>query len=169
VRWSRIVPVILLACLMQITLVPLVRLGDVWPNLTLLVLVFVALNASSYESLAAGLLTGLVLDFGSGLPLGLLALCYGGLGVIIAVVRHNVFIEHPLSFVSVAFGAALLGNLAVAALDMASDRAFGWRPLSWALLSALYSAAVSPLVVLPLGRVRRWFGLLRRVQFSDVR
>jgi len=168
-HWWRIAPLLLLACLLQVTLVPAMKVGGVWPSLPLVLLVFVALNASLYESLAVGFVTGAMLDLFASPPFGLLGLSYGALGLGAWFVRENVFIDSALGCASVAFVASLVSSTIVAAAEILAHLSFDWHCASWALLGSLYTAALALLLVLPLNRTRRFFGLLHRVQFGHVR
>jgi len=144
-------------------------LGGVSPSLPLVLVVFIGLNASAGNALVAGLLTGTLLDlYPAVTPFGLLAATFGALGGAVAHVRSNVFVDSPLGHVGVTLAAALAANAVLAAGDMAAHRLFSWHYPAWALQAAAYSALVSPIVIWPLNRARRWLGIDRRARLGDV-
>jgi rod shape-determining protein MreD len=139
------------------------------PNLVLLAVVFIALNAPKEPALLGCLVLGLVHDLVTQQPLGLHALAYALGGMLIYNMQHVVHREHVLTQFSttllaglVAAGLILLhehlhppgaaqvvdGSIAVEALRTGSGTV---------LLGALFTAALAPLVLWPLQRLRRVF------------
>ncbi len=142
----------------------------VGPDLVLLVVVFVSLNAPRAEAMLGGLLLGAMQDLVTLQPLGLFAFAYGGLAWVVSRSAEHVRRGHPLTHVAF----ALLGGIGTGALMVVHDwlhpvapavvsggavvaRAIRIGPRV-AIVSALYTAALAPFVIGPLTRLNRLFG-----------
>ena len=140
------------------------------PDLVLLVVVFVSLNAPRAEAILGGLLLGAMQDLVTLQSLGLYAFAYGGLAW--AVCRSAEFVRrgHPLTHVAF----ALLGGLFTGVLMVVHDWVHpvgapfvaGGHVVAGAIrigpgtaaVSAMYTAALAPFVIGPLTRLSRLFG-----------
>ena len=142
----------------------------VGPDLMLLVVVFVALNAPPAEAMLGGLLLGAMQDLVTLQPMGLFAFAYGGVAWATGRSAEHVRRGHPLTHVAF----ALLGGLATGVLVVVHDwvrpagpavvtagtavaRAVRIGPRT-ALVSAVYTAVLAPVVIGPLTRLNTVFG-----------
>lgn len=136
------------------------------PNLVLLVVVFISLNAPRDEAMLGSLLLGAMQDLVTLQPMGLYALSYGLVAMLITSAGQLTFREHPLTQVVM----TLLGG-AITAIILVLH---GWiHPLSSArhegdllirsvhqsprllLVSLFYTALLAPILL----------GLLQRMQW----
>jgi rod shape-determining protein MreD len=143
----------------------------VGPDLMLLVVVFVALNAPPAEAMLGGVLLGAMQDLVTLQPFGLFAFAYGGVGWLVGRSAEHVRRGHPLTHVAF----ALLGGGITGALLVAHDwfrpagpavvsaggvvaRAVRIGPRT-ALVSMLYTALLAPFVIGPLTRLYHLIGI----------
>ncbi len=142
----------------------------VGPDLVLLVVVFVGLNAPRAEAAMGGLLLGAMQDLVTLQPLGLFAFAYGLVAVGVSRSAEHVRRGHPLTHVAMAlFGGVVTGVLlvahdwvrpagpAVVAGGAVVARAVRVGPRV-AAVSAIYTAVLAPFVLVPLTRLNRLFG-----------
>lgn len=139
------------------------------PNFVLLAVVFVAVHAQRDAALLGAFSIGLLQDVLTTQPLGIYALSYGLVGLLIVGAQHVVYREHPAAH----FALALLGGLITATLLALQS----WlRPAAPALaqeagnlpamtaaagppfISAVYTALLAPGVLWVLNQFRRFFG-----------
>jgi len=83
--------ILLLAVILQTTLVPFLAFVGVSPNLVLVLLLFWVILRSFKKVWIGVLLTGLFLDFFSGLPFGLISLSLVGTAFLIDWFNRNIF------------------------------------------------------------------------------
>jgi rod shape-determining protein MreD len=141
------------------------------PNLALIAVVFVALNAPRDAGLMGAFLIGLGQDLLTAGPIGPFALCYGLVGLMVSGARASAYADHPITHVAF----TLAGGLVTAAVlylhvrlhppggdPTAADDGSALPPLGvglWPLvLSAVYSAALAPAVLWAFGRAKPLFG-----------
>lgn len=143
------------------------------PNFILLAVVFVAIHAPRDAALLGAFSIGVLQDLLSAQPLGLYALSYGLVGLVITGAQHVVYREHPLAH----FGLTLLGGVMTACVLALH----GWlRPPSPAValdhvtlpavraavgppfVSAVYTALLAPGVLWVLNQFRPFFGFHAR-------
>ena len=135
------------------------------PNLALLVVIFIAVNANRDAALLGCFLLGLTQDLLTGQsPLGLNAVSYGLIGMLVINTQEVVYSDHFLTHISL----GLLGGLVYALLIYGH----GWiyyslihsslksaRPSAMPLVAgAFYTAALAPFVLAILRRIKRVFG-----------
>jgi len=139
------------------------------PNLVLLAVIFIAINAPRDAALLAGFCTGAMWDLLTQQPLGLYALGFGLVALFVAGTQSVVYREHPLTH----FSMALVGGLLVAFLLMLHalfrspeivrtvQNADGLPTPRVSLLppflSAAYTAVLAPFALAALRRVRGVF------------
>ena len=140
------------------------------PNLVLLVAVFVAVNAPRDAGLLAAFLLGLFQDLVSAQPPGLYALSYGLAALVVVGSRQLAYSDHPMTHFALALGGGLVTAIVVYVHGLvrppgaplttdAGEVLSAIRPgLGMLLLGALYTAALAPLVLWPLGRLKPLFG-----------
>ena len=140
------------------------------PNLVLIVAVFVAVNAPRDAGLLAAFLLGLFQDLVSAQPPGLYALSYGLAALVVVGSRQLAYSGHPLTHFALALGGGLVTAVVVYVHGLirppgaplitdAGDVLPAIRPgLGMLLLGALYTAALAPLVLWLLGKLKPLFG-----------
>jgi rod shape-determining protein MreD len=138
------------------------------PNLVLLVVVFISLNAPRDEAMLGSLLLGAMQDLVTLEPMGLYALSYGLVAMLISSAGQLTFREHPLTQVFM----TLIGGSVTAAVLLIH----GWiHPLGPArhvgdtvtravhesprllAVTVIYTALLSPIVLGILQRMQRVF------------
>src|SRR5436305_14715969 len=82
------------------------------PNLVLLVVVFISLNAPPEESMLGSFLLGVMQDLVTLQPMGLYAFSYGVVALIVSNVAQLAYREHPLT----QFFMTLIGGIITAIL-----------------------------------------------------
>ncbi|HEY1684456.1 MAG TPA: rod shape-determining protein MreD [Tepidisphaeraceae bacterium] len=124
------------------------------PDLGLIAVVFVALNARAQATLAIAMGVGLIQDLLSVHPLGLFALGYVLAAYFLLGLREVVYREHPLTHLSFAF----LGELLVIGILMVQGWMHGPVPAArQMLLSAAYTALAGVIILYPLQKSRGIF------------
>ena len=149
---------------LQVGLAPYVAYQGAAPNLVLLAVVFIAINAPRDAALLGCFSLGVLQDLMTQQPLGLFALSYGVLGMLIVNTQGVVYREHPLTHVSL----ALIGGVVTSTLLLVH----GWvyppgprdGPLGPVRLSIateftrlLYTAVLALPVLWALQRMKRLF------------
>ena len=128
------------------------------PDFVLLAVIFLALNAPRDTALLACFILGLLRDLSGDGTLGLFALSYGVVAVIVAGVQQAVNRKHPVTH----FLLALIGGIVVAivlALHgwIRPPEPGGRPPMGPLIYSAIYSAALAPVVLSALQKIIRLF------------
>ena len=135
------------------------------PNLPLLAVIFIAVNASREAALLGAFGIGVMQDMTTLHPLGLYALAYSVVAMFVVSTQELVYREHPLTH----FSLALVSGLLTAAVVLIH----GWiRPIAPAIpgvlpaarmpagalfSSAIYTAIAAPFVLWFLQRIRKAF------------
>ena len=162
-RWLPFLILAVLGIVCQTTLVPWIRISGSGPDVLFLLAVYYALWGPWPDAALAGLALGFFLDlYTLGQPgrIGLHAFCFGGAAWGIIQVRQMVVRTHPVAqiLVTLFFGAAVECAAALYYIWASPDRTTV-AGLAWAGLSALYTAALSPLVLWVLSRFNKLTGL----------
>jgi rod shape-determining protein MreD len=127
------------------------------PNLVLVCAVFIALNAPKQPALWACFGLGLVQDMLSGHSLGLYAFSYAVTGYFILMTREVVYREHPLTHFSLTFASGLVVACVLLVHGLVRLGPDERVPVSMLMTTALYTAALSPILLIPLQQTRRVF------------
>jgi rod shape-determining protein MreD len=132
-----------------------VRVGSVAePNLGLLALVFVCINAQRQDALLGAFVLGAMQDLATQAPFGLFAFSYGLAALAVTSAAHAVYRDHPVTH----FCCTLLAGGITALVVMLHGRIHGGSPGAWSLFTgALYSAILAPFVIGMLQRMKRVF------------
>jgi rod shape-determining protein MreD len=145
---------------MQIGMGDQLRIGGAGPNLVVLAVGFICLNTAREPALAASFVLGLLQDLASSTaPIGLHAFAYSVVGLLIARSNRQVYSDHPLTHLftcllaQTAVALIVLGHSYLRPPDGATHLAV--MPL---LGSCVYTAALAPLVLGVLSRVKPLFG-----------
>lgn len=137
--------------------------GFVNCNLVLPVVVFIAINARREEALLMAFALGGLQDLFTQQPLGLYAFCYGLVGLFIVGAQPAVYRDHPLTHFTVTLAAALLTGMVVlfnewACVHLHSLPDGPGSMVGQVLVSAFYTALVSPILLGILVRIKPVFG-----------
>ena len=125
------------------------------PNLVLIAAVFIALNAPREPAVLGCFLMGLMQDMLAQHPLGLYALGFGVVGLVVHSLQTLVYREHPLTH----FAMTLIAGVLVTALVLVHGLVHPPRlPSGPLLLGAVYTALLAPVVIFILQKLRRIFG-----------
>jgi rod shape-determining protein MreD len=149
------------------------------PNLVLLVVIYVAVNAAKEAALLGAFMLGLMQDLLTIQPLGVWAVCYGLVAMFVISTHEVVYREHPLTH----FSLALMGGILCAVVLVVH----GWiYPLFWGrgmtpsghnpemvvgrgagvgklIVGVFYTAVLAPFVLGVLLRVKKAFAFKRRM------
>ena len=107
-RWAAYFILAYVALGLQVGLGDHIRVYGATPNLVLLAVCFIAIHAPRDAALLGCFSMGLMQDLLTLQPLGLFALSYGLVALAITGAGHVLYREHPLTHLSLAFGAALM-------------------------------------------------------------
>jgi rod shape-determining protein MreD len=153
-RWLPYFILAYLAIAVQIGAGEALRFRGAKPDLVLLAAVFIAMNAPREAGLLGCFFIGLMMDLVTIQPLGLHALAYGVVGLIVAGSQEVVYREHPLSHLFL----ALVASVSVACLLLAHAWINGPAVPAGVLFGgALYTALLAPVLMGLLQRTRRLF------------
>ena len=161
-RWISFACLVYLILAVHLALTGYINWGKASPNLVLPVVVFICVNASREQALAGVFSLGLLQDLLSQEPLGMHAFAYGLAGLFVIGMQAAVYRDHWLTHIVVTLAAGLI-VLAVASFnDWAYPRLHHLDSTGPSVVEGffgvLYTALLSPLVLLPLVRVKRLFG-----------
>lgn len=153
-RWLYWLILAYFVLVLQAGLAPFVAWQGVPPNLVLIVVVFFALNAPREPALIACFSLGLMQDLLTAQPLGFDAFACGLVAILVQLTQPAVYREHPLTHFMLTLG----GGVIVSALILAQ----GWLyqtspPLGVLITHTLYTAALAPLLLWPLQRLKGLF------------
>lgn len=158
-RWLTYFILAYLALGVQIGAGEFLRFGGAKPDLVLLAVVYIAINASREAALLGAFFMGLMTDLVGLHALGLYALAYALAAMFIVSTQEIVNREHPLTHVSL----ALVASLMVSAVALVQGWIFGPPPSPGAHFStALYTALLAPIVLGVLQRMKRIFAFKPR-------
>jgi rod shape-determining protein MreD len=157
--------VLVVAVLVQSTVLAGVRLGGVRPDLLVLAVVAVAMASDATTGALFGFVTGLVADLLFDLPVGVSALVYTAVGFAVGTVRLYVTSHRPLVHLALA-GAASLASVWACGLLLRVFDLSSWAAVARAgPLVALYNLLLTPFVYpvvwalterVPARPARRW-------------
>ena len=160
-RWPAFFILVYLAVGLQLGMGDFTRVGAAGarPDLILLAVIFIAVNAPRDAALLGAFAIGLVKDMTTLSPLGLYAVAYSVVGLFAVAAQEYVYRAHPVTHVLLGFfGAMLAGGVVMI---------HGWikgPPASFAEVfgSSLYTALLAPLVLGVLHLAKGAFAFRRR-------
>jgi rod shape-determining protein MreD len=148
------------------------------PNLVLLVVIFVAVNAPREAALGGAFLLGVMQDLLTLQPMGVWAVCYGLVAMFVISTHEIVYREHPLTHFSLALTGGILCTIVIVVHGWIYPMIHGrgmpagphnpeavllQRPSAIGLLAGtIYTAILAPLVLGALQRMKRAFAFRRR-------
>jgi len=175
-HWLRLTLLLLLAALLQVTVIPALQIGRARPDLLLLLAIALVARkpwpvdarpaAVRWVPFWIGWIAGLLADIaaaGSHLPFGVTALVYGLLTLALSRVGADLFFESIVSQVIILAPLCLIAEGALAAVLAVA--AHGPLLLGQAAWSAVYSALLAPLIFAALHPFARLLGLRPRRGF----
>src|SRR5947208_13138077 len=159
-RWPAYFILVYVAVGVQVGAGEFLRVGGARPDLVLLAVIFIAINAPRDAALLGAFGIGLIQDLVSLSPLGLYALAYSLVGMFTVSTQELVYRAHPLTH----FSLALIGGLLSAAVVAIHGWIKGPPGLSVMDLfsSALYTALLAPIVLGLLHLTRKAFAFSTR-------
>ncbi len=162
-RWFSCFILAYLALGVQIGAGEFLRIGTARPNLVLLAVIYIALNATREASLLGAFVIGLMIDLAGLQPLGLYALAYGVVAMFIVSMQELVYRDHPITH----FLVALIASLIVSTIALVH----GWilkppLPAAPQFTAAVYTAMLAPVALAVLQRVKRPFAFKPRRRFG---
>jgi len=166
-RWISYFILAYLIIAVQMALAGYLRWGQASPNLVLPAAVFIAINARREHALFGAFGLGLLQDLFTQHPLGLYAFAYGLVGLFVVGTQPAVYRDHPLTHFFVTLLASVLVALVVLFNNWAypilhAHSAQSPQPALAIFSSALYTAAVAPILMGILGRTKPLFGFRGR-------
>ena len=146
-RWVVAIILAYLAAVLQSTVVRYISLGGVGPDLFVILAVVYLLRAKRDDALIVSWVIGLTKDLSSSGPMGLYAIAFGVMAVVVVRLRELVLAEQVSTQVIVTFAAVLMTEwmaLLLAWVFGAAER-FLWREFFWHFFFvAVYSAVLAP-------------------------
>lgn len=124
------------------------------PNLVLIVVIFLSLNAPREPALAGAFVVGLMQDVLTQEPMGTYALTCGLVTLMVQASQPVVYRDHPLTHFSLTLGGCVVSSLVLLVQGMI------WppRPQIMTLVTyCLYTAALAPVLLWPLGKLKWLF------------
>ncbi len=166
-RWISYFILAYLIIAIHMALAGYLRWGQASPNLVLPAAVFIAINARREHALIGAFGLGFLQDLFTQHPLGLFAFAYGLVGLFVVGTQPAVYRDHPLTHFFVTLLASVLvgfvvlfNNWAYPILHTHSGQLR--QPMLGILASALYTAALAPIIMGLLGKAKPLFGFRGR-------
>src|SRR4051794_16421201 len=160
-RWPIYLILVYIAIGLQVGAGAFMRFGAGMPNLVLLAVIFIAINAPRDAALLGAFGIGVMQDLVSLQPLGLHALAYSLVAMFVVSTQELVYRGHPATN----FSLGLIGGLLAGAVELIHGWIRGPRVLmSEVFLSALLTAVAAPFVLGLLHLARRSFNFRRRAR-----
>jgi rod shape-determining protein MreD len=167
-RWFAYFIFAYLALGLQIALKGYVDIKGAEPNFVLLLVVFLAINGARDQTLLGAFLLGFMQDLLTLQPLGTWAFSYSLVALFVLSTQEIVYPEHPLTHFSLALSGGIICGVVLTLQHWVYPALHGGvRPAGAGVLgyfsSALYSAALAPILIGILQRMKGAFGFRRRV------
>ena len=162
-HYLRLLIVVALICVAEVTVTPLIALNDMRPNLGLIMVMFVCLYVPVEQAVLFAWAMGLAKDMCSVGVLGLNALLFGICAYQLAGVKDRVFRDHPLTQLLMAIVAVATYDFLYLLVLYFHNPALTWEftGLSYKFLDALlYTSLLAPVLFFPLRFIRRWLGVV---------
>ena len=159
-RWIRIIIVAILVALIETTLLPIVAVDGVRPDLAFIYVFFLALNCAPDEGFIAFWVVGLMKDMFSAGPMGAYALLYAGCGYEVSRLTRKLFRDNPLIQIAVALPAVVAINATYLA---GTIFAYPDLPIASVAKSAficvLYTTALTPFLLPVMSKAKSLLGI----------
>ncbi len=148
--------IIVVALVIQLTLINSVTILGLKPDLIMVVVVVFSLMKGEKEGSISGFVSGLLQDIFSTSLLGINALAKTVIGFTCGILKEKIFHEHILFLIPViTFIASFLQSILIFLLLRAFGIEYGlaWSLKQIALPEALYSSLLSPLIFLAINKL----------------
>jgi len=139
---------------LQIGLSGHVAIGGARPNLVLLAVIFIALNAPRDAALLGSFVLGCLQDLTTQQPMGIFALSYGLVAMFTISTQQIVYRGHPLTHFSLALVGSFLTDVVILLHGLIRGPKISPMILFYA---AIYTAVLSPIVLGLLQQMKRAF------------
>lgn len=159
-RYWVLAGILLVAFLVQSVLATYLSIGEVVPDLLLVVVLSYGLLFGWQIGLGAGMLGGLLLDLNTGRFIGLHVLTLGLVGLVSGVIEEKVFKDNLL----LAPAAGFVGSMASHSIVVLALWLFGWKfNLAETLRSTILPAALYDMVLAAIvyGRIYKYYLYLK--------
>jgi rod shape-determining protein MreD len=158
-RWASYFILAYLALGIQIGAGEFLRIGGAKPDLVLLAVIYIAINAPREAALGGAFGMGLMVDLVGLGPLGLYAFAYGLVAMFVVSMQEVVYREHPMAHLFV----ALIASLLVSTVGLIHGWILGpLLPLGVQFQTAIYTALLAPIVLGVLQRLKKAFAFRPR-------
>jgi len=154
--------IIVVALLIQLTLISSITILGIKPDLIMVVVVVFSLLKGEKEGTISGFASGLLQDIFSAGLLGINALAKTVIGFICGILKEKIFHEHMLFLIPlITFIASITQSILIFLLLRAFgiEHSLAWSLKAVALPEALYSSLLSPFIFLAINKL---FQLLER-------
>ena len=158
-RWPAYFILVYLTVGLQIGAGESLRVHGARPDLVLLAVIFICVNAPRDAALLGAFGIGLVQDLVTLSPLGLYALAYSLAGLFAINSRELLHKGHPLAQFFLAFAASLAAAAVVLIHGWIKGPSASFTELTG---SAAYTALLAPVILTLLNQMRKGFGFKRR-------
>jgi rod shape-determining protein MreD len=155
-RWLACFILAYLAIGIQIGADPYFRFRGAMPDLILIAVIFIALNARRESALLGCMLIGVMTDLVTGASFGLYTLAYSLVAMFVVSLQEIVYREHPLTHLLLPFFGSLLVAMVVVVYGLIHGERGVQTPMTL-FTSALYTAALGPILLGILQRMKRVF------------
>jgi rod shape-determining protein MreD len=164
-RWPAYLILVYFAIGTQIGMAEFLRVGGAKPDLVLLAVIFITVNAPRDAALLGAFLIGIVQDMVTLSPLGLYAFSYALVGMFVVSTQELVYRAHPLTH----FSLALVGGLLTGAILFIHGLVHGPSLSAGELFSsALYTAILAPILLGFLNQTRKAFAFQQRRRLRTI-
>lgn len=151
------------AALLQTTWPDALKVQEVLPDITLLLVVYFALNAGEERAMYTGLLGGIYQDVASNSVLGHHVLCHVIVGYVVGRISMRLITDHPAIKAGLVFAAALADGILFSTVLFVQEPSVGflYTVVASVVPGAFYTAVLTPFVFAGLSLI---FEDRRRVQ-----
>ena len=152
-----LIPLLLLAAIVQVTLLPLISIAGYKIDLALVLVVTQALVGTPGTASQWGFIVGLFLDLASGLPFGIHALTLTVIGVLMDLGEAAFFRGNVLAPPIAVLSATLFYNILILAILALIGWSINWGDYVFRIIlpSAILNTAAMPLAYFPLQWLQR--------------
>jgi rod shape-determining protein MreD len=165
-RWVSYFILAYIALGAQVALKGFVDIKGAEPNLVLLVVIFLAVNGGREPVLLGSFILGIMQDLLTLHPLGTWAVTYTLVAMFVLSTQEIVYREHPLTHFSLALTGGILCGVVLTIhgwiYPLLHGATIGHSGGIASFASAIYTAALAPIVLGVLQRMKRAFAFRRR-------
>jgi len=164
-RWPAYLILVYFAIGTQIGMGEFLRVGGAKPDLVLLAVIFIAVNAPRDAALLGAFLIGAMQDLVTLSPLGLYAFSYALVGMFIVSTQELVYKAHPVTHFSLAFVGGLLTGAILCIHGWIKGPSVSAGEM---FTSALYTAILAPILLGLLNQTRKAFAFQQRRRLRTI-